>query len=678
MSVKLERASAVFLLLVGCHGGTRFPWPSPSRNAPFEHAEVRTLNANYRRTDAVVLLREVQVPTRAALDYAAYHANFMIADPEPEEPMDPAARPAFDGPKPFGGAVDKSTLSADLYATPLSESERTHPLAFAPLLEYLRAEKVDGAKELEEAGTQVRDESWGLTRRPGLSHQNISEVFVHSTSDGPEVWAKIEFQPWLKQAWSLSDQDDDGVPEVYGRLSKTALKPAVFSSIQSDYVTKRLSAEEVATWGNRLASYWYPSFNTDLVPPGKEWPDANTEADVKKALGDKTYPAPTLIVRGKPQGNATYEVFFVKGLGGEGSEATAAPSKTTPALRLAKTSVTPEPNAARTALERELKEHGGSFEQWAQATSPATKVLRDRLRSLRGKVKALEGNDGFLFFKNSLEYATAADLEKQKKGKNPLPVIVEFQKALAAHGVDFLFVPVPTKVEVYPDRLDAKLGSFGGQVVNPQGRKFMLALAKAGVEVVDLLPAFLAARRERKDELVFQRQDTHWTDPGLRIAAHLISERVKKYPWYKELSRHSQRFTTRAATFQRLGDLHSRLPETAKSRYEPEKLVGQQVFASDGSAYVDDADSPLVVLGDSFTGVYELMDPEHAGLSAHIAKEVGYPLDLVMSYGGGPNVRNKLMRRGAAALESKKLVVWVMTARDLYNYWEDWEPLGTK
>ena len=94
--------------------------------------------------------------------------------------------------------------------------------------------------------------------------------------------------------------------------------------------------------------------------------------------------------------------------------------------------------------------------------------------------------------------------------------------------------------------------------------------------------------------------------------------------------------------------------------------------------YVDDADSPIVVLGDSFTGVYELMDAEHAGLSAHIAKDVAYPVDLVMSYGGGPNVRNKLMRRGAAALESKKLVVWVMTARDLYNYWEDWEPLERK
>ena len=95
-----------------------------------------------------------------------------------------------------------------------------------------------------------------------------------------------------------------------------------------------------------------------------------------------------------------------------------------------------------------------------------------------------------------------------------------------------------------------------------------------------------------------------------------------------------------------------------------------------GAPYDDDADSPIVVLGDSFTGVYQLTDCEHAGVSAHLARAIGYPVDLVMSYGGGPNVRHKLMRRGADELQDKRLVVWMMTARDLYNYWEDWEPLA--
>ena len=219
--------------------------------------------------------------------------------------------------------------------------------------------------------------------------------------------------------------------------------------------------------------------------------------------------------------------------------------------------------------------------------------------------------------------------------------------------------------------------ALAGQPIQPYFRKFLASLARAGVEVVDLLPPYLAARgaNEAGLEPLYQRQDTHWTDRGLRLAAERLAARIQKYPWFSALSAHSRRFTVKETQFERFGDLHSRLPEATKKRYQPEKLRAQQVLVPGGAFYEDDAESPIVVLGDSYTGVYQLMDAEHAGLSAHIAKSVGYPVDLVMSYGGGPNVRHKLLRRGKEALASKRLVIWVMTARDLYDYWEDWEPL---
>jgi alginate O-acetyltransferase complex protein AlgJ len=179
-----------------------------------------------------------------------------------------------------------------------------------------------------------------------------------------------------------------------------------------------------------------------------------------------------------------------------------------------------------------------------------------------------------------------------------------------------------------------------------------------------------------KAEPLYQHQDTHWTDRGLRLAAELLSTRIKKYPWYAELAKHGQTFGQRETTFSRFGDLQSRLPDAEQGQYTPETLVAHQVLRPDKQPYDDDPESPIVLLGDSFTGVYELTDAEHAGVSAHIARGVSYPLDLVMSYGGGPNVRQKLLRRGREALAEKKLVIWMMTARDLYNYWEDWEPLS--
>ena len=40
------------------------------------------------------------------------------------------------------------------------------------------------------------------------------------------------------------------------------------------YTGKVLGPGEVKAWAHQLASYWYPSYNTDLVPPPKVWPAA--------------------------------------------------------------------------------------------------------------------------------------------------------------------------------------------------------------------------------------------------------------------------------------------------------------------------------------------------------------------------------------------------------------------
>jgi hypothetical protein len=80
-----------------------------------------------------------------------------------------------------------------------------------------------------------------------------------------------------------------------------------------------------------------------------------------------------------------------------------------------------------------------------------------------------------------------------------------------------------------------------------------------------------------------------------------------------------------------------------------------------------------VILGDSFCGVFQVEEPKHAGLSSHIAKEIGMPVDLMVAYGSGPGIRKNLSRRGASVINSKKLVIWTTASRDLYNYWSSWD-----
>jgi len=663
-------SAAIALVLGACHAGAaKFPWAEGERGKPVEHADVRTLNEGYARTRSQVWVREVARPTRAALDYAAYHANFMIADPEPEAGVPEAGVP--DTSRPFSGQLELDTLTGDLSKTSLSPEEQRHALAFAPLSEFLQARKVAGAEALAEVGSAVRRENWGLQLPPGSSGQLLSELYLHHGQGAVELWAKVEFQPWFTQFEHAPDQDGDGFPELYGRVIPSAATAGLTSAIQKDYVDPVLSASEVKAWANQLSSYWYPSFNTDLIPVGSTWPDDHTEPAITRELGGRSFASPSFVLRGKPQGKATYNVFLVRT---PGSEPDAAVARNKPGVQLAKTRPTPLPKLVAETVQSELADQGGSWPKWAEKVAPARDVLRKRLKGLPPKSKALAGGDGFLFYRNDLEYVTGGDLEQQRKGKNPLPVIVEFKKFLDQQGVDFLFVPVPTKLEIYPEKLDPKLNAFSGRVINPAFRKLLASLAKEGVEVLDLLPALLHAKSAGSSELLFQHQDTHWTDRGLSLTADLLATRIKKYPWYPELAKQKRAYELRETSFTRFGDLQSRLPEAEQKKYTPETLVARQVLAA-GKPYDDDPDSPVVMLGDSFTGVYELTDAEHAGVSAHVARGIGYPLDLVMSYGGGPNVRQKLMRRGVEALGSKKLVIWMMTARDLFNYWEDWEPL---
>ena len=678
----------------GCAtSSVHFPWPAQPPAAAATRADVTTANPSYRRTVSQVLVRRVSRPTRASLDYAAYHANFMNADPPPDSAMtgDKGKQPSTANP--FGGVLVADSLTGSVAQTALTADERAHPLALAPLVERLVSNKVANADRLEDSVARIRSETWGLAGGPQIVRQIATEAFLHDPGSGRpvEIWIKIEFAPWFTGFSSPPDEDGDGFPEIYGRVADNVLGPTqdIVKFIRTEYEGRVLAPAEVKAWAHQLASYWYPSYNTDLVATPAAWPASDTEPAIRQELGSLSFPAPTVVMRGKPLGKPVYNVFLVEGAAkspgpapvAQASEAAAqGAAKSQPGLNLGPSTPSPNTAAVKKAVLAELAAHHNSWTSWATELAALRAALEKRFDAMPAGSKALAGSDGFLFFRNSIAYVLGGDLAKQRGDRNPIPVIVEWKKLLAKHGVDFLFVPIPTKEEIFPERTgavpgDAALAPFAGKVVNPFERKFLLDLADKGVETLDLLPAFLAERKSdaRASEPLYQAQDTHWTARGLELAAKIVAERITRYPWYRGIATHRQTYKTRDESFTRHGDLHSRLPEGERAKFAPETLVGHQVVNPDGTLYEDDPDSPIVILGDSFTGVYELMDCEHSGVSAHIGKEIGYPVDLVMSYGGGPNVREKLLRRGEGKLATKKLVIWMMTARDLFDYAEGWQ-----
>lgn len=219
------------------------------------------------------------------------------------------------------------------------------------------------------------------------------------------------------------------------------------------------------------------------------------------------------------------------------------------------------------------------------------------------------------------------------------------------------------------------------EIVNPYARKFLRDLQGTGIEVIDLLPAFLAAKKEdsKNKEALYQRQDTHWTDRGLELAAQLIAERIKRYIWYPELAKSSVKYTVRDTSFMREGDLVDKLADADKTAFPAVEIAAKQVDNPDGSLYKGaDPDSPVMLIGDSFTGVFELVDCKAAGVGAHISALTGIPVDIITSWGGGPLVRDKFYRSRKNMLDKKRVIIYMMVARDLFNYSQLWQPMEMK
>jgi hypothetical protein len=177
----------------GCIGSARSPWDLGNTKIQHERSDVETLNTEYQRVRSTVLVRRIKKPTRAALDFAAYSKNFMIADPAPEQTLDFSAAP--DTSRPFKGLIDAASLTGDVSKVPLSNEEWDNAFAFSPAVEHLANRQVKGAELLQEVNTSVRDEWWGFSRLPGFAPQSVSDVYVHKQGESSELWAKIEFAP---------------------------------------------------------------------------------------------------------------------------------------------------------------------------------------------------------------------------------------------------------------------------------------------------------------------------------------------------------------------------------------------------------------------------------------------------------------------------------------------------
>ena len=104
-----------------------------------------------------------------------------------------------------------------------------------------------------------------------------------------------------------------------------------------------------------------------------------------------------------------------------------------------------------------------------------------------------------------------------------------------------------------------------------------------------------------------------------------------------------------------------------ESHLEPESMEPVQVAGTSAAA------APVLVLGDSFSRIFQTDEPRDAGFIAHLARYLGQPVASLVSDGGASTlVRQELFRR-PQLLTPAKVIVWEFTERDLRLGTDGWQ-----
>ena len=119
---------------------------------------------------------------------------------------------------------------------------------------------------------------------------------------------------------------------------------------------------------------------------------------------------------------------------------------------------------------------------------------------------------------------------------------------------------------------------------------------------------------------------------------------------------------------------HWKLQEELCEKSGAEICAQQCTLNSTESVFKDDfRNSEILILGDSFSRIYQTDSPVNAGWIAHFAKNVNRPVASIVSDGGASTLVREKLARKASVLKGKKLLIWEFVERDLRFGAEGWK-----
>lgn len=498
--------------------------------------------------------------------------------------------------------------------------------------------------------------------RPKSYTGNVSLFRVPRFIVTPEsVWLEFEARENVN-VQGAQNLDTDKFSEIYLQVGLTGMLdtkwPQFIQGLEATYFKQELNKEQAKEWANTLSSYWYPKYNTDLEPHYGKWklPDGKIIENVfavfksvpQKEAHHTIIVSPVLVPIESSQVDSNVQSVEVKVMDLESESSYL--------------------NSNIQAAQETLKKI--TIQDKALVSKEMKRILQVN------KEMGIEGLDNWLFFKRSLEYSIASQpIHTQEAPYNPLPLLKAFEEFLNEQDIQLLVVPIPAKSMVYPENLSSKFEKINELALSEIHYQWVETLNQNGIETLDFYPALLQAKAYDKDysEPLFQQQDSHWGWRGIVKLAEQLIPRIMEYQWYQKLEKTPSQFEIQQGSHEHFGDLVERLPKESSLKYQKMSLKHNTIL-KDGQPWKKQMSAPLLVIGDSFTGVYELTQPKSSGIAAHIAYGTRVPVDLVTSWGGGPNVRQRMLKAKKKYLKETRLVIYMMASRDYWNYSQMWKP----
>ena len=324
-------------------------------------------------------------------------------------------------------------------------------------------------------------------------------------------------------------------------------------------------------------------------------------------------------------------------------------------------------DADKSAMNKELAAMGGTLDAWAEKLKPCKVAIEARVYQRRPNMSEVfcpdDGtNKRGHWFWNGEQKWLARELEGGAEGPDmfgsPLKALVELAHNLKERNIDLIFIPVPTKGQVYPEEFMDEVPEYWGMI--PLRRHFVRRLLDEDVETIDLLPAFMEEKKQPSTEPLYPLTDQHWATRAIQFAAAKVAERLKRYRFPAKTA-----YTIREYTETILNSIPR---NTGYDKHFPlETSLGRQVRDSKGKICVEDPQSPVLVVGDSF--VKSVYFEYGCGFPAHLSKEMGFAIDFAWRDAGGPSIQKTLARDGQAMLKNRRVVILLINSYFLHVNW---------